>query len=154
MYKMKPGVKKDPVRRWALPDRVFFGNGACHILAGVFLTVESDLNFFAERIIPGDGFAGNHIYVTNGTIAFDFHGYSSRLRLLQHHTSAWSGQYSGGWNCILERVEFDLLSTAELNRRKMLGPDQYGEDPVSRAQVFIQRIDHNKGMDKAARTIH
>lgn len=153
MYKMKPGVKSDPVRRWALPDRIFFGHGACHILAGVFLEVKSDLNFFAERIIPGDGFAGNHIYVTNGSIAFDYHGFSSRLRLLRHHTSAWSCQYSEGWNCALERVDFDLLSTAELNRRKMLGPDQYGGDPILRAQFFIQRIEHKIGMEKATRTI-
>jgi len=138
---LKPGIKKDPVRRWALPDRAFFGHGACHILAGVFLEKMPDHDFFAERLIPGDGFAGNHVYVTNGTIAFDYHGYSNRLRLLQHHTSAWSSQYSTGWNCVLERVQFDLLSTIDLNRRKMLGPDQYKGDPVMRARAFIQRFD-------------
>lgn len=149
MYKMKPGVKKDPVRRWALPDRVFFGNGACHILAGVFLKMKPVAGFYAERLVPGDGFAGNHVYVTDGTIAFDYHGYSGRNRLLRHHTSGWSGQYREGWNCRLEQVHFDLLSTAELNARKMLGPDQYGHDPVLRAQKFIGRIDHDLGMEKA-----
>jgi len=82
MYKMKPGIKGDPERRWALPDKVFFGNGACHILAGVFLNKPPLPGFYAERIIPGEGFAGNHIYVTDGRIAFDYHGYSSRLKLL------------------------------------------------------------------------
>ena len=149
---MKPSVKKDPVRRWALPDRVFFGNGACHILAGVFLKAKPVSGFFAERIIPGDGFAGNHIYVTNGSIAFDYHGYSNRLRLLQHHTSGWSRCYSEGWNCVLEHVEFDLLNTVELNSRKMLGPDQYQGDSILRAQNFIQRTNHSVGMAKAVRT--
>lgn len=153
MFKMKPGVKADPVRRWALPDRVFFGYGACHILAGVFLAEEPVPGFFAERIIPGDGFAGNHIFVTNGRIAFDHHGYSNRMRLLLHHTAGWSGHYPEGWNCTLERVGFDLLDTAELNSRQMLGPDQYNGDPVSRSRSFIARIDHAAGIKKAARTV-
>jgi len=37
MYLLKPGVKGNPVRRWNLPDRVFFACGACHILAHAFL---------------------------------------------------------------------------------------------------------------------
>lgn len=150
---MKRNVKKDPARRWALPDRVFFGNGACHILAGVFLEVNPSLGFYAERLIPGNGFAGNHIYVTNGSIAFDYHGYSSRIQLLLHHTTGWSGSCSNGWNCNLEPVEFDLLDTAELNSRKMLGPNQYYGNSISRAQNFILRIDHKVGMAKAAKTI-
>ena len=121
MYKMKPGVKQDPVRRWALPDRIFFGNGACHILAGVFLRSPPLPGFYAERILPGDGFAGNHIFVTNGTIAFDYRGYSSRLKMLVYHTNGWSRRSPDGWNCIVEEVDFDLLSTIELNCRKMLG---------------------------------
>src|SRR5713226_1148799 len=31
MYIIDKSVKNDPVRRWALPDRVFFACGACHI---------------------------------------------------------------------------------------------------------------------------
>lgn len=72
MYQLKPGIKQDPERRWALPDRVFFGFGACHILAGVYLQNPPLPGFFSERVIPGDGFSGNHIYVTNGDIAFDY----------------------------------------------------------------------------------
>ena len=149
MYRMKPGVKKDPVRRWALPDRVFFGNGACHILAGVYLREPPLPGFCAERIIPGDGFAGNHIFVTDGAVAFDYHGYTLRTRLLQYYTNSWSGEYADGWTCRLERVDFDLLSTAELNARKMLGPDQYLHDPVPRAQAYLQKIDHRAAQQKA-----
>jgi hypothetical protein len=76
MYVLKPGIKADPHRRWSLPDRVFFGHGACHILAGVFLDRPPLPYFYAERVIPAEGFAGNHVYVTNGIIAFDYHGYS------------------------------------------------------------------------------
>lgn len=123
-----------------LPDRIFFGHGACHILAGVFLKHPPLQGFYAERIIPGDGFYGNHIYVTDGTIAFDYHGYSARKRLLDHHSRSWSAQYADTWNCILERVDFDLLNTADLNDRKMQEPDQYLKDPIPRAMSFISQI--------------
>ena len=150
MYQLKPGIKRDPERRWALPDRVFFGHGACHILAGVFLLRSPLPGFHAERVIPGEGFSGNHIFVTDGRIAFDYHGYSNRLRLLLYHTAGWSDRYAEGWNCILERVDFDLLDTLELNERKMLGPDQYLDDPIARAERFIARVDHLTASERAA----
>lgn len=39
MYQPRtPGfTKRDPVKRWAVPDRVFFACGSCHILAHAFL---------------------------------------------------------------------------------------------------------------------
>lgn len=142
-------MKQDPVRRWALPDRIFFGYGACHILAGVFMMCAPHAEFYAERVIPADGFAGNHIFVTNGIVAFDHHGYSLRHRLLQHHTSAWAKENGDGWHCALTRVNFDLLNTSALNARKMLGPDQYGGDPIARAERFLAQIDHQRGIQKA-----
>jgi hypothetical protein len=152
MYILKHGIKKDPVRRWALPDRIFFGYGACHILAGVYLRNPPFGGFYAERIIPAEGFVGGHAWVTDGTIAFDYHGYSSRANLLAHHSRGWS-ERSLGWHCDLEIVDFDLLDTAELNKRKMLGPDQYLHDAVPRARKFIDRIDHAAGRVRALGTI-
>ena len=153
MYKLGPGIKRDPVRRWALPDRIFFGHGACHILAGVFLVRSPLPGFYAERIVPGEGFAGSHVYVTNGQIAFDYHGYSSRMRLLLHHTGGWSNTYAEGWNCALEIVDFNLLDTSELNKREMLGPDQYLHDPIPRAHCFIERVNHSSAARKAVSTV-
>ena len=105
----------------------------------------------AFTVRPGEGFAGNHIYVTDGLIAFDFHGYSSRLRLLDHHTNGWADRYGTGWHCRLECVDFSLLSTTDLNQRKMLGPDQYGGDVISRVRAFIGRVDHQRAAAKARR---
>jgi hypothetical protein len=148
VYKLMPGIKADPERFWKLPDRVFFGNGACHILAGVFLTRPPLPGYYAEWIVPGDGFSGNHIYVTNGRIAFDYHGYSLRANLLRHHTSGWSNRYSGGWSCAVKRVSFDLLDTHALNSRNMRGPDRYKYDPVQRAQKFLERFCHGEAAAK------
>lgn len=152
MYILKHGIKKDPVRRWALPDRIFFGHGACHILAGVFLRDQPARDFYAERIIPAEGFAGNHVYVTDGVLAFDYHGYCGREKLLAHHAKGWSA-HRDGWSCTIDRVDFDLLDTAELNQRKMLGPDQYLHDAIPRARAFIGRIDHFEGAERAVATL-
>jgi hypothetical protein len=153
VYRLKPNIKRDPQRRWSLPDRIFFAHGACHILAGVYLDDPPLAGFYAERIITGDGFAGSHIFVTDGVLAFDFHGYSSRARLLKHHTSMWAGDYEEGWNCALERVHFDLLCKMELNCRKMLGPDQYYGDPISRSKTFINKINHVEAALKVVRRL-
>lgn len=152
MYVLKPGTKRDPVKRWALPDRIFFGHGACHILAGTYLDDPPLDGFHAERIIPVDGLPGNHVYVTDGRIAFDYHGYSVRARLLDHHARGWSARHSG-WGCAVERVDFPLLDTAALNARKMLGPDQYLGDPVPRARRFLARVKHVQAAVRAAALI-
>ena len=153
MYVLKPGIKADPHRRWSLPDRIFFGHGACHILAGVFLDRPPLSGFCAERVIPAEGFFGNHVYVTNGVVVFDYHGYSSRDRLLEHHKRVWSSQYDG-WLCAIERVDFKLLSTADLNMRQMRGPDQYLHDPIPRARRFIEQRNHPHAAAKALATSH
>jgi hypothetical protein len=142
MYRLKPCIKENPQRRWQLPDRIFFGHGACHILAGVYLETAPLTGFYAERIVPNEGYAGNHIFVTDGVIAFDFHGYSCRRNLLLHHASGWSRVSGPGWHCRLEKVGFDLLQPLDLNARKMLGPHQYLKDPRPRARSFLDRFDH------------
>jgi hypothetical protein len=120
MYVQKSEIKKDPQRRWSMPDRIFFGYGACHILAGVYLDRPPLPGFYEERIILTGNLPGNHVFVTDGVIAPDYHGYSVRNRLQKHHSRVWFSQHDG-WCCAFERVDFCLLSTADLNARKMLG---------------------------------
>lgn len=141
MYTLKPGIKSNPAGRWALPDRIFFGHGACHILAGTYLRISPLAGFHADRIIPKNNLPGNHIFVSNGDIAFDYHGYSRRSRLLDHHRRCWLKRHDD-WECVIEPVAFDLLSTLQLNARKMLGPDQYLWDPIRRAEAFLEKINH------------
>ncbi|MBU2704901.1 hypothetical protein KCM76_02855 [Zooshikella marina] len=141
MYFLKPGIKKYPEKRWHLPDRIFFSFGACHILAGVFLKKFSDKGFYALRILPKAGFYGNHIFVTDGIVAFDFHGYSLKNQLIAHFRKGWSARYPG-WDAHIEVVDFPLLDTDSLNQRKMLGPNQYLFNPIKRAEQFLNRFDH------------
>lgn len=83
MYILPAGVKEDPVRRWALPERVFFACGACHILAYAFLKAYPNSGFVAHWINPAAGFTGNHIVVVRKDLAFDYHGYSGWSALLR-----------------------------------------------------------------------
>ena len=136
MYWPDAEVKKCPERRWHRPDRIFFAHGACHILAGVFLADPPAPGFHGEWIVPQDGFPGNHIYVTNGQIAFDFHGYSVRERMISRYWAAHRDRYPG-WAAEIVKIDFPLLDTAALNARNHLGPDQFFGDPCPRARRFI-----------------
>jgi hypothetical protein len=82
MFFPKTDVKNDPLRRWHRPDRQFFANGACQVLAYAFLQRYPDLGFHARWIKPAAGYSGNHIFVTDGLNAFDYHGLTTEQRLL------------------------------------------------------------------------
>ena len=78
MYKRRTrGTKRDPARQWALPDRVFFAAGACHMLAYAFLEQYAHSGFEAKWIRPAPGHTGNHIVVVRDDgCVFDYHGFS------------------------------------------------------------------------------
>lgn len=152
MYVLKPGIKQDPARRWALPDRIFFGHGACHILSGVFQQRFPDWGFWAVLIRPRDGFGGSHVFTTDGQIAFDYHGYSVLERLLAHHRKVSKSRFPE-WRADVVRVDFPLLNTNELNARNMRGPDQYYGDPVVRAHRYLDRVDHVRLKSKVTKLL-
>ena len=46
---LQSGLEQNPQRRWQLPDRIFFGHGACHICAGIYLEATPLAGFITER---------------------------------------------------------------------------------------------------------
>ncbi len=148
MYVLKPGIKQDPFLQWSLPDRIFYGHGACHLLAGVFLERFPETDWSAVWVKPSNGFRGNHVFATNGRIAFDYHGYSLHERLIRHHETAYASRYTG-WTADVICIEFSLLDTNELNSRNMRGPDQYLGDVIERTHRYLDRIDHDRQQEKA-----
>src|SRR5229473_771510 len=94
MFFPKTNVKNDPLRRWHRPDRHFFANGACQVLAFAFLERYPDMGFHARWIKPAAGFTGNHIYVTDGINAFDYHGLTTEQRLLGGNACGLAGRRS------------------------------------------------------------
>jgi hypothetical protein len=136
-------VKDDPVRRWHRPDRHFFANGACQVLAYAFLQTYPDLGFGARWIKPASGYVGNHIYVTDGVVAFDYHGLTAEDRLLALAFRR-GRRFFPGWDASLIDLPADVL-ISEIKSRTYEGlwlrePDQFLHDAMPRARAFVNRF--------------
>jgi hypothetical protein len=145
MYVLAPGIKGNAVRQWALPDRVFFASGACHILAYAFLDAYPSSGFIPIWIKPARGYTGNHIVVVRDGIAFDYHGYSGWQRLLEH-THAKANRWWPGWSAELKPLPKEVL-ISETKSREIDGlwlrePTQYLHDAMPRARQFLVGFPH------------
>ena len=143
MYLLRPGIKDDPWRRWNLPDRVFFAAGACHILAHAFLERFSASGFSPIWVRPREGFTGHHVFVANGDLTFDYHGYLPRGRLVAHYTRR-ARRLFAGWDAELVAVSISLVNRTEA---KTIGmdirePGQFLHDALPRAHHFLDHFDH------------
>lgn len=141
MYKLKPGTKQDLERQWRLPDRIFFGYGACHILAYAYQQRFTRSGFNAVWIRPAPGHRGNHVVVTNGKVAFDYHGYSCYDRLVAHHFRQYENEYPG-WTADLVPVKECLADPSAMAAlgMKVRGPWQYLHNALPRATSFLDRF--------------
>ena len=145
MYEPRtPGfTKRDPLKRWSVPDRVFFACGSCHILAEAFLERYGEAGHQITWIKPAPGYWGNHIFVGTDDWVFDFHGYSRRDAFLAH---AWKGSRRlwPGWDATLVTLPRDVL-TSEARSRCFDGlwlaePGQFLYDPLPRARSYLDRF--------------
>lgn len=117
MYRIRtPGCSKsNQAQRWALPDRVFFACGACHILAYAFLERHGQPGQEALWIRPIPGHTGNHIVVATDAWVFDYHGYTDRARYVAHTWRrarlAWPG-----WDAMLVSLPRDVLVSEQKSK--------------------------------------
>ncbi|HEY0207219.1 MAG TPA: hypothetical protein VGC15_24090 [Acetobacteraceae bacterium] len=145
MYQITtPGYRKsDHAMRWALPDRVFFACGACHVLAHVFLERYGDQDVEALWIKPAPGFSGNHIVVDGGSWVFDYHGYSDREFFL-HHTFRKARRWWPGWHATLVPLPRDVLISEARSRAYdglwLREPGQFLYDALPRAWAYLGRF--------------
>jgi hypothetical protein len=143
VYRVASHVKKDAVSRWALPDRVFFACGACHILAFAFLERYPHHGFRPIWIKPRAGYSGNHIVVAKDAVAFDYHGYSDWQRLFNHMRQK-AERWWPGWNAALVDLPKDVL-VSEAKSRQFEGlwlrePKQFVHDALPRANAYLDRF--------------
>jgi hypothetical protein len=143
MFFPKINAKDDPVRRWHRPDRHFFANGACQILAFAFLERYPDMGFHARWIKPAAGFTGNHIYVTDGINAFDYHGATNEARLLAFSFKR-ARRFFPGWDATLVDLPTPAL-ISELNSRQIEGlhlrdPGQFLHNALPRARDYLGKF--------------
>ena len=149
MYKLRTiGGKRHPETNWALPERVFFACGACHILAYAFRTTYSESGFKPIWIRPKRGYTGNHILVVCGQRAFDYHGYSEWLVLLAHMKRK-ANQWWPGWDADLVELPDDILISESKSRTYeglwLREPTQFLFDALPRAQRFLSRFPSPSG---------
>ena len=144
MYKLRTkGGKRNPTINWALPERVFFACGACHILAYAFIKAYPDSGFTPVWIRPAKGYTGNHILVVRDQLAFDYHGYS-RWPTLLAHMKRKANRWWPGWDADLIRLPEEVL-VSELKSRTYEGlwlrePRQFLFDAMPRAQRYLWRF--------------
>jgi hypothetical protein len=143
MFFPKTNVKRDPVRHWHRPDRHFFANGACQVLAYAFLETYQDFEFGARWIKPAPAFPGNHIYVTDGVVAFDYHGLTTEERLLSLAFRR-ARRFFPDWNATLLDLPAEIL-VSETKSREYDGlwlrePNQFLHDAMPRARAFVHRF--------------
>ena len=143
MLRLDGAIKRDPVRRWALPERAFFACGACHILARAFLDRYPAAGGRAMWIRPAPGFTGNHIVVDGGDWVFDWHGYAGRRRYLDHY-GAKARRWWPGWSATLVDLPPEVLVSESRSRRHaglwLREPGQFLHDAMPRARAFLDRF--------------
>jgi hypothetical protein len=139
-----PGYSKnDPVKRWALPDRVFFACGACHVLVWAFFEQYPDQKATPLWISPKEGYIGSHIVVASDKWVFDYHGYSCREKYFKH-TFAGAQRKWPGWHASPVELPVEVLVSEKLSRDYkglwLREPDQFLHNALPRARSFLDRF--------------
>jgi hypothetical protein len=131
--------KEDPRITWNRPDRPFFAAGACHILAAVFLETYPDAGYSPFFILPGEGFRGSHVFVSDGRTVFDYHGYSPRDLYLRHF-AARMRRFFTGWQAHLLHLKASPDGEAFCREHRHRLPEQFFGDPRPRARNYLRRF--------------
>ena len=135
--------KLNQAMRWQLTDRVFFACGACHILAYAFFKHYNLENMKAIWIKPYVGYTGNHVFISNGTCVFDYHGYSEYSKFIEH-TFKRAQHYWPGWNADLVELPIDVLISEKSSKTYdglwLREPTQFLHDALPRAQTYLKKF--------------
>lgn len=92
-------------------------------------------------IKPGEGFAGNHVYASNGEWAFDHNGWTRENELLEITEKSYKERYPG-WNYekyVIENTMTALEDFCKANNHRL--PWQYAYLPWERAYKYIAKFD-------------
>lgn len=134
-----PAQKADLEWSWNRGDRAFFASGACHILAHAFLCSPGGKGFRPMMIVPATGFRGGHVFATDGTTVFDYHGYSAHARFVEHYFAKIRRLFPG-WQGSLVDVTDSFWTEAWFDAYQHRRPQQFYRDPSERAAQFIAKM--------------
>ena len=147
----KPGIifeRTDEERRdlfldWAREDQPFFAAGACHILADMFRQLHRNEEYETMFINPSNG-EGTHVYVSDGTWAFDHNGWTLEKELIEITQLTYEKEFPG-WTFEKIVVKEDLEMLCANNNHRP--PWRYAHLPWERAYKYIQKFDSKPPSD-------
>lgn len=126
--------RQDQMLSWNRPDDAFFAAGACHILAFRFKTRRRDKAWDIAYIRPHGDRVGSHVYVTDGTWAFDFNGWTPEHVLLELSAIACR-RLDPTWG--YTRIIIDQTLEAFCHAYRCRLPSEYAFDPTPRADAYL-----------------
>lgn len=127
----------DMFKSWLRGDQAFFAAGACHILAFTFFSLHPNEGYEIIYIKPKAKYPGTHVYITNGTWAFDHNGWTKEKELLEVTNRAYKAKYPG-WAFKRILVTEDLETFCKANNHRP--PAYFAYLPWERAYKYIQRF--------------
>jgi hypothetical protein len=143
MYRIAFDRKRDPVRQRALPDRIFFACGACHILAHAFLQRHPKAGGRAVRQKPDAGFTANNVFVADDGWVFGYQGYSEVDRFLARARGK-ARRWWQGWSATLVDLPTKVLvseaKSLRYDGRWLSEPERLLHDALPRARAFVDRF--------------
>lgn len=136
-------IKNDPIKRWELPDKLFFSNGACHILAYAFLVRYPNENFKSIWIRPKSEFKGNHIFVTNNSLVFDYNGFNNPDVFFTELKSGMTKHYTN-WSFDLIELSKDVLISEKKSKNHeglwLRPPEKFLHNALPRAEEYLEKF--------------
>ena len=127
--------KSDLFLSWNRPDKNFFAAGACHILAYLFIQLHPNEGYKINFIKPNENFPGNHLYVSDGTWAFDFNGWTLEKELLEETMKSYFLNYPE-WNYEKIEITHSLDDFCKKHNHRM--PYEFAYLPWERAYNYIK----------------
>jgi hypothetical protein len=129
--------RRDQVPSWKRTDAAFFAAGACHVLAFRFLARHAGEMFAGIYLRPRNGLPGSHTYVSDGTWAFDFNGWTLEEVLLSESAADTRRRWPG-WDFDRIVVEKSLDQFCVSWQHRL--PSEYAGDVIRRADGYLDRL--------------
>lgn len=119
---------------WERTDRAFFAAGACHILAWAFVRQFPDRGFGVVALRKLGESNAFHVYASDGTLAFDYEGFTPEHDLLAATDAAEAA--SGP----IERLAVTTSMETFCSEHDHREPADYAYLPWERARTYIRQF--------------
>ncbi|WP_432572604.1 hypothetical protein [Kineococcus sp. SYSU DK005] len=132
-YRRTPAQRADQELSWHRSDQAFFASGACHVLAFAFQHTHPDAGFCTIALRKTGEKHASHVYVSNGTWAFDHDGWTLEVELLEVTAAA---EPDAAWERLIITSDLDTFCV----QHHHLPPHLYARSPWQRAYGYLARF--------------